>query len=201
MTVTSRLGIAFIVVAVGLLVTSTGGVLTVTGTRNVDVETGRDATAYLGVERYDRVLTNGRHEDVVLLELRNNLPARLTTVTITVTDGHPRPPRSLSIDRPTTLAVGESRAVTADIVCGGRGDRTERWRIAIVATGTDSRITAARGVSIRCEPPVEPPDPPGPPDGAPGRNGPGTGASDTGDERKPMGSARGNPGSGGRAGR
>lgn len=177
MTTTARLGLALLAVALVLLVTSTSGISTVTGTRTADVETAPDATAYLGIERHDRILTNGRHDDVRLVDLQNNLPAGLTRISVTVTDTDPRPPHRRSTDWPTSLSVGERGTITADVVCGGPGDRTEQWQIDLVAAGPDSRITATRSVAVGCEPPVEPP---GPPDGVPGATGPAADAPDAG---------------------
>lgn len=183
MTATSRLGIGLVVLAAALLVTSTAGVFTVTGTRGVDVVTGPDDSAYLGIDRHDHDLVNGRHDGLILLTLQNNFPVRLTAIDVTVTDADPRPPRLDGLDWPASLGVGERSGLTADVVCGGPGDRTESWTVELAVTGPDTALSATRSVAIGCAPPVDPPGPPsgetdtapptgnegGPPPGRPGR--------------------------------
>lgn len=175
MTPTSRLGIGLVLLAAVLLVTSTVGVFAVTGTRGADVVTGTDASAYLGIDRFDHELTPGRHEDVPLVELQNNFPGRLTEVVVTVTDPEPRPPRPAETAWSVSLDVGERESFSTAIVCGGPGDRTERWTVEIAASGPEIAFTAVRSMAIGCESPAGPPGPPsgGPGEGSPPPNGSG----------------------------
>ena len=150
----TQAGLALLVVAGSLMVAPSAGVMSVVGDRGADVVTATDASAYLSLEPREIELSNGRHESVVLLELRNRLPAPLTSVSVTIADVDPRPPRPQSTGYPRSLDIAERAPITAAIVCGGPSDRTERWQIDIVARGIDSYVALSRTVEIDCSPPT-----------------------------------------------
>jgi hypothetical protein len=158
MTTVARAGIALLVLAVGLAVTGTAGTTAVSADRAALVATGTDADSYLGVEPLDPTVPNGHQSAVPLLALSNQFPDDLDTVRVTILDSDERPPRLLTDEWDTALSVGETRTVTADVVCGGNGQFREEWTLSVVATGSDTEIRTTETVTVTCDRADAPPE-------------------------------------------
>lgn len=162
-----RSGLAVLVVVLAVAVTATGGFSALASDRTADVVVAQDETAYLGIELRETVeLGPGKTNGVRLATLRNNFPAELTTIAVTIEDTGQGPPLLESNTSPSSLAVGRAGLLTADVVCGASGE--ERWRIHIEASGPDIILRTSRDVIVTCTGPRQggPPATPGPPDQA-----------------------------------
>lgn len=157
---TRRLVVLAVLALAISVVTASGGFTTMTADRGVAVSVVDEDRMLLGVEPRAPELANGRHSDVGLLTLTNQFPGNvLTTVRANVTNPDPRPPLVLpgSVRTPAALSVGESGAVTADVVCAGGSSGTERLVVTVTAAGHGVRFSATRTVTVECR-------------GAPGRS-------------------------------
>jgi len=149
-------------VALALLLTlqGTSGYTAVAGDRSVQIAVAPDDQAYLGVDSEDRTLPVGHNEDVQLLTLTNNAPTRLTDVQVRIDDGTGPPP--IISDRATvgptgsSVPVGESVAVTADVTCAP--GHKEQFKLYVTATNNTFRSELSRTVTVHCEQPPGEPD-------------------------------------------
>lgn len=152
MRVRHRLGVVVLLVLAAVLIVGASGFTSVTAIRSSDVVVAPDDAAYLGIERHHQSLPAGYHESVVLVSLTNGLPDQMTIIRVQLHDPDPRPPSYRSLSTPAGIAVGETKNVTADIVC--RGTATETWLLEIeVATDTSS-ITTTRTLTVACTTPT-----------------------------------------------
>lgn len=145
----TRFKYLLVVFASAALVLNTGAFSAVTADRQAQLEVAADEDAYLGIEAADITVYENRSNTTRLLTLTNrfNTPLQLAvTITEPETDQHPSLHHSHS---PQHLDIGESRPVTADIVCKNSTD-SERITIAIRATGDGIRVIVERQIEIAC---------------------------------------------------
>lgn len=144
-----RLALSALVVASVLLVSSTGGFSAMSADRGVEVSVANDPHAFLALKDRANVLTfdNGRHDDVQLMEIENNLGQELD-LRITIQD-ETAVPNHLYTTAPKELDRHEKQPVTVDIQCGN-GENQEQWTVDIVASGEGVRIELSRMVTVIC---------------------------------------------------
>lgn len=151
----SRAHRVFVLVVLALAVTTASGAFTATSAdRGVSVTVVDDDRLLLGVDTRAPELSDGRHDDVVLLGVENQFPAgtELTAVRVNVTETHPSSPKLLShtVETPASLDVNEEERVTADIVCDTDQPTDERMTVRVTAIGEGVGFSATRPVTVTC---------------------------------------------------
>lgn len=151
-----RSAVVLAVLAV-LVVTSTGGLSTMTADRTAEVAVVPDDRAYLGVQTTDQSLAAGTRE-VAIVDLRNRLGADLTDVDVTVRGDDATPPLVVQgPDEPGSLGSGHGETVTATVACNaGNTTTTETWTVSVTASGDGVSVTLDRPVTVTCEPAPSP---------------------------------------------
>ena len=162
-------GVALIVGGVILSTTGIGAFSTVTADRQMFVGVGEKSTSYLGISTTETtVTTNGTNDtrgmdtvatrrgsqsgsEVVLGSVTNYFPAKLDSVTVTVSESGRTSlaVREVQVEN-VPLEPGTAGDLVATIDCGSASQRTELVTMEFEAAGTDTSATATRTVPVTC---------------------------------------------------
>lgn len=130
---------------------------TIEAERTLELGVAEPDNAYVVTDSERIVLDNGRHNDVSLLFVGNQLPG--ATVDVSVVDvsenASGQPPKLVSpATGPDDLSPGDRDSVTADIVCSAAGGRmdpaSETVTVSIEVTGPDVTVVLTESVTVRC---------------------------------------------------
>lgn len=141
---TNRLGLAMVVIAVALLVTSSVGVSTVALERSVEIEVVDDDSALVGVDAHEPTVAPD-NESAVDLATVTNRAGTAVDVTIPAVDG-----ANLSaedIDAPASIDSGENGTITATVTCENEG----AVRLDVAVSGDGVTIERTVDVTIACD--------------------------------------------------
>lgn len=142
-------------VVVGAVLTAatlvpTGGFTAASADRPVQIAVVPDDEAFVGIDRADPKLDNGRHADVELLRVHNDFADSVTVAARVPRENRPgQPPHVRDVSAPETLAPGASGAVTADVVCAAARDRGT-VTVELIVTGDGVDAVMERDVEITC---------------------------------------------------
>lgn len=135
--------------------TGTGGYTSTAADRGLGVAVLEDDRMLLGVDTAAPDLAAGSHEDVVLLEIRNQFGAdtTLSSIDAEVATADATPAVTVhteTVATPDELAGGGSGAVTVDVECTGEETATESVTVTVTAADDTQRFTATRETTVTC---------------------------------------------------
>lgn len=148
-----RVSLALALLGVALLTVGTGGFASVDTDRAIRITVADDENGFVGIERGNRSLGNGVHEDVTLLTLRNQFndnPLEVSEVRVSG-ENESQPPRvrNVSVE---SEARGSTKAIIADVTCANNTNNTEVFTVSVDLSENDGGISVqlARDVEISC---------------------------------------------------
>jgi hypothetical protein len=127
---------------------ATGSFTAVDASRDVNVSTAGDG--YLGADVTEPVVGNAG-ERVTLLDLNNGFATSLDDVTVQVRAGGDA---VTNLTVPTGIGVGETAAVTAELMCSGSPVVVT---LDVSVAGTDLEVRLTRDVTVECLTPTSSP--------------------------------------------
>lgn len=148
----------------------TGAFSSASADRQVTVAVAEDDRALIGVESDGVELDNGAHigdnetqegqsrgggtrQTVTLLRLTNRFQEPVTEVDVELIGGDHRTPPNLGtggLSDFETIVVGESAAVTADVVCSNAAGNEETWTLRVEASGESFSVETTERVTVTC---------------------------------------------------
>lgn len=145
--------LALALLGVVLLTVGTGGFSSVDTDRSVRIGVADDENGFVGVEQGNQSLSNGVHEDVALLTLRNQFNGNaleVSNVELAESDDS-RPPRIRNVSVASD-ADGSTKTIVADVTCASNTNNTEVVTVSVDLSGTDDEFSVqlARDVRIIC---------------------------------------------------
>lgn len=145
----SRVPLALALPGVVVLTAGTGGYLSPSADRSVEIAVADDEYALIEVDSVDRTLDNGNNQTVTLLELRNQIddgPLAVSELSVTGEDDS-RPPKVLDWSV-ASGATDATKRITAEVVCANNVENSEVYTVS--ANGNQFSVRLFRDVSIAC---------------------------------------------------